>query len=74
MKRSSVQLTLGEMPSERLAQAGRNRSTSPTRGKLSLGLMLAPADPVNGRYQGVVIMAVAPDGPSRSITVSSRAM
>ena len=60
----SVQLMLGEMPSERLAQAGKDGSASPTGGNLWLGLMLGPAGAVNSGTEGVVIMAVAPNGPA----------
>jgi serine protease Do len=63
----TVSLTLAQMPSEHQAQAD-SRQAEPTRGVPHVGFELAPANQVAGAGgQGVVVVAVDPDGPAAEL-------
>jgi serine protease Do len=58
----TVSITVGQMPGERVAQAGPRSGLS--EGAAPLGLTLARAASVGGTEQGVVVTNVNPDGPA----------
>jgi len=61
----TLTLTLGEMPNDRQANAGGEKSSKEMAGTPHLGLRLAPASEVQGAGdKGVVVTSVEPDGPA----------
>jgi serine protease Do len=61
----TVTLALGEMPNDRQANAGGERSSKEMAGTPRLGLALAPASEVDGAgNKGVVVTSVDPNGPA----------